>query len=117
MIATVGALRGWCATKLAAPHHQCVFEQSALFEISQQSGDRLVDFERVFLMARLEVAVLVPLNVGVAVDECHYTRSVAGAKLDRCAGSVLILSCRLPKFRKLRKSGSGQHTNRTLPLH
>src|SRR6056297_3661778 len=38
------------ATELTAPPNQCVFQQSTLFQISQQAGDRLIGIERVLGM-------------------------------------------------------------------
>ena len=45
VVATVsgaGALRHWRSAKLAAPDHQCLVEQAALFQVGDQRRDRCV---------------------------------------------------------------------------
>ena len=56
------ALRVGRATKLAAPPDEGVFEQAALFEILQQSGDGFVHGHRVLLVLG-HVGVLIPGGV------------------------------------------------------
>ena len=59
------------AAELAAPEHQRVVEQAARFQIGQQAGDRLVDLGGVLRVPLLQVAVLVPLDLAVAVRDLH----------------------------------------------
>src|SRR5688572_9891446 len=73
MITAVGALRSRRTAKFAAPQYQCVFEQSARFQIVQQSGDGLIDFGSVLFMITLEAFVLIPL-IGMA--DLHESNSL-----------------------------------------
>jgi len=60
MLAAVGALRGRCAAKFAAPHHERVFEQTARFQTSEQRGDGLIDSLTPRRQILADVAVMVP---------------------------------------------------------
>ena len=64
MVAAVAACRVRRAAEFARPHNQCFVEQAASFEIFDESGDRPVGVEGVFLVPLLQIAVLVPRAVG-----------------------------------------------------
>ena len=69
-----GALSGRSSAKLTAPENQSVVQQSALFQVGQQSGDGAVNLQCVFGMSFAQVSVLIPLYECVAVsdlDEPH----------------------------------------------
>ena len=71
MVAAVAAFGHGRAPEFAAPDDQRVFEQPARFEIRKQSGDRLVDFERVFRVSGFQAAVLIPFVTVRDLDEAH----------------------------------------------
>jgi len=48
VITPVFPLSGWSPAKLAAPENESVIEQAALFEVGDQSGDRLIHLGRKF---------------------------------------------------------------------
>ncbi len=70
--------------ELAAPDHQRLVEQSALVEVRQQAGDRLVGLAGELLVISLDVDVAIPGELvfhaaGVDLDETH-------ASLDQAPG-------------------------------
>lgn len=60
MIASVTSLSKRRASELAGPDHECLVEESALFEVCQECGDGLVDGASVFGVAIDKIGVLVP---------------------------------------------------------
>ena len=70
------------AAELAAPPDQRVFQQAAGLEVVQQPGDRQIDFAGVLLVAVLQVGVLVPLHLAVAVRDLNEPH----ARLGEAAG-------------------------------
>src|SRR5262245_11842115 len=57
MIAAIGSLRDGSAAKLSTPPDQRVFEQTSMFQVAQQSRDRLVYLTGIGGMVVLQVAV------------------------------------------------------------
>src|SRR5262245_21322661 len=60
MAAPVIALRGGRAAEFRRPHDQRLVEQAARFQVSDQTGDGLVDIARQRLVS-LHIAVRVPI--------------------------------------------------------
>ena len=71
VIAAVGTLSGRSTAKLTAPPDQRVVEHPALFEIGQESSDRQVHFASVLLVTVLQVGVLIPLHIAVAMTDLN----------------------------------------------
>ena len=64
VIPTVGSLGDRRSTELTAPHDECVFQHAACFQVSQQGRDRLIGQQRILLVPRFEIAVLIPFIAG-----------------------------------------------------
>ena len=63
VVATVsgaGALRHWRSAKLAAPDHQCLVEQAALFQVGDQRRDRAVHRAAALGVLLGDLAVRIP---------------------------------------------------------
>src|SRR6202035_1698055 len=56
------------ASELAPPEHQHLVEQTALFQVGEKSGDRLVPLGGELAMVVREVLVVVPGLAGAAPD-------------------------------------------------
>lgn len=63
------ALRGWGASEFAAPNHQRVLEQAARLQIPEQAGNRLVNLRRILGVTLSQIAVLIPLDIAIAVRD------------------------------------------------
>src|SRR6056297_753517 len=50
------------AAEFTAPPNQCVFQKSALFQVSQQAGNRLISIERVLGMS-FQIGMLIPARI------------------------------------------------------
>ena len=61
-------LAEWSAAKLGTPDDQRAVEQTALLEVFDERGDRLIDDPRVVPQVPFEIAVLIPSLVD-DVDE------------------------------------------------
>jgi len=73
MVAAVGPLRTGRAAELASPNDERFVEQSALFEVLKQRGDRLIDLLTKRGVARLQPAMRIPragATVG-AMEQLH----------------------------------------------
>ena len=71
VISTIGSLGGRGSPEFPTPPDQGVIQQAAILEVPQERGNRLIDFPGIFLVSPLEVAVLVPLNEGVAMGHLN----------------------------------------------
>ncbi len=76
VIAPVTALRHREASKLRAPDNQCRIEQASLFQVLQQSCDRLVRHAAHFLVIADQILVCIPLDgdraaAGIELDKTH----------------------------------------------
>src|SRR5687768_10264072 len=60
MPAAVGAFRRGCATEFAAPEDQRIFQQTARFQISQQTSNRFVHGRAVVRQLDAQTSMLVP---------------------------------------------------------
>src|SRR5690349_12178472 len=68
MVATTIRLDFWCASKLAHPDHECVFEQSTVFQILQKHGVRWIDLSTKLRGVFKAGLVRVPALVILAAD-------------------------------------------------
>ncbi len=59
------------STKFAAPHDQRFVEHAALFEIAQQSRDRLIDLSRQFAVILRDVFMIIPRLTGTMPELNH----------------------------------------------
>src|SRR5690242_15869303 len=73
MIAPITFFVEWRASKLSAPDHKGAVEQTAGFQVSQQSGNWFVGLLAVFGMVAFEVIVGIPEIAAsrVALDEAN----------------------------------------------
>src|SRR5439155_4183341 len=72
MVAALTALSLGRAAEFAAPEDERRVEQTALFEVGQQRGDRLIGFAGHSQMVFFDVAVRVPLLIaGAAAGDDH----------------------------------------------
>ena len=68
VVTSILSLSDGCPAEFSAPEHESILEKSSLFEVTDQSVDRLVDFHGVACQRLSESSVLVPL---VAVRDLH----------------------------------------------
>ncbi len=73
VVASVVALGGRGAPEFAAPEDEGIFEEAAGLEVGEETGDGFVDFGCVLGVALVEIAMLVPLDVGIAVGDLDET--------------------------------------------
>src|SRR5438105_7475663 len=73
VIAAVASLADRLAAKFSAPHHEGLVQQSTLFEVSEERGDRLVDLGAMNLEVLLHAIVGIPvlLLVSAAMIDLH----------------------------------------------
>ena len=75
----IAALRAFLeeghAAKLRAPDNKCILKQATLFQITNQSGGRLVEDLRMHIILRFEITVAVPVEFAStrirAVEKLH----------------------------------------------
>src|SRR5690606_33132304 len=67
VVSTIASLSGRRAAEFTTPDHKRVVEQAALLQILQKTSNRLIDFQGVLGMALLQLPMLVPLHVGIAM--------------------------------------------------
>ena len=87
MIATVLSLGSGRATEFASPDHQRLVEQTASFQILQQTGDRLIGGKGIVLVSGFETAVLVP---GLKASRCVIELHESHAPLDEAPGQKTL---------------------------
>src|SRR5204863_1977701 len=75
-------LNHWCATEFAAPDYQRLLQQSALREVFDERGARLVGLARLVFYALDDFAVVIP----TLVKQLHETH----AAFDQTAGQQTI---------------------------
>ena len=117
VIATIGPLFEWVTTEFASPPDQSVFQQPALFHISDQPRDRLVGCPGVNLML-LNFTVLVPAGgiriIGLVAPNipgprlCHSTRqqALASKVVGRFITNAVHFECRRRFLRQIGQSRS-----------
>ena len=75
---------GGLASEFTAPHHERLVEKTALLQVSQKRGERLIDFSRALRQFIFDVLMMVPAT-GPNLHETH-------AALDEAASDEHLIS-------------------------
>ena len=79
VIAAIGcALGHGGAAKFASPEHQGVFQETSRFEVVEQASDGLIHLRCVLGVAFDEIAMLIPLHVGVTMRHLNVAHAALG---------------------------------------
>lgn len=96
VVASIASLGGGSSAKFTSPEYQGVFEQTALLQVHEQGGDRLITIFRLGAVAFFQIAMVVP-GLAIAVVNLNHAhtafhQSAGGeAGASEVAGAVQVL--------------------------